>query len=98
MTNAPALPAIFVCSTNARAAAGGGVQIYTREMLATIESAGFGLTIIEYQPDRQPLTRLKRKLRPKPYANLLPPDLADRVTAAQRQTGSRFVFLNGVDL
>src|SRR5256885_6965213 len=98
MTNPENASAIFLCTTNARSLESGGVQIYTREMLATLELAGFALTIIEYQPDRRPVTRLKRRLRPKPYSNLLPPDLAGRVAKAQSETRSRFIFLNGVDL
>jgi glycosyltransferase involved in cell wall biosynthesis len=98
MTNSESSPAIFVCTTNARAAASGGVQVYTREMIATLERALFDLSIVEYQPDQRPVTKLKRKLRPKPYANLLPPDLPDRVAAAQRENEALFVFLNGVDL
>lgn len=98
MTNPDSSPAIFLCTTNARATASGGVQLYTREMLATLELAGFELNIVEYQPDQRPVTKLKRKLRPKPYANLLPPDLPDRVATAQRQNEAHFIFLNGVDL
>lgn len=90
--------AVFVCTVNARAPESGGVQIYTREMLATLELAGFALTVVEYEPDRRPVTRLKRRLRPKPYANLLPPDLAGQVAQARNESRARFIFLNGVDL
>jgi len=98
MKNGDRTPAIFICTKNAREPSSGGVQLYTREILATIEVAGFAPTIVEYQPDRHPVTRLKRRLRPKPYANLLPPDLASRVASRQRETQSLIIFLNGGDL
>jgi glycosyltransferase involved in cell wall biosynthesis len=92
------MQAVFVTTRNSMGSETGGVQVYTREMLATLRLAGFTLQVIEYQPDRRPLTRLKRRLRPKPYANLLPPDLVNRVGAVHRETEAGFVFLNGVDL
>jgi glycosyltransferase involved in cell wall biosynthesis len=94
----PTMQAVFVTSRNSMGAETGGVQLYTREILATLRLAGFTLQIVEYEPDRRPLTRLKRRLRPTPYANLLPPDLAGRVAVAQREAGAGFIFLNGVVL
>jgi glycosyltransferase involved in cell wall biosynthesis len=92
------MQAVFVTSRNSMGAETGGVQLYTREIVATLRLAGFTLQIVEYQPDRRLVTRLKRRLRPKPYANLLPPDLAGRVAMAQREAGAGFIFLNGGDL
>src|SRR5947207_1482498 len=94
----PHISAVFVATRNALSTESGGVQLYTREILHTLDLAGFTLTIVEYEPDRRPLTRLKRQLRPKPYADLLPPNLASRVAKEQVATQSRVIFLNGVDL
>ena len=95
---APLLPAVFVSSRNALGSAPGGVQTFTREQIAVLQAAGFSLTIIPYDIDNRFLTRLRRRLRPQPYSNLLPPALADEVVVAQRETKSRFVFLNSTDL
>jgi len=98
MSSIERIPAIFVCTQNARLPVSGGVQLYTREILDTLGLAGFALGIVEYEPDRHPLTRLKRRLRPKPYTNLLPSTLASRTIAAQREGQAQVIFLNGVDL
>lgn len=98
MNPQPSIPAVFVSSRNALASAPGGIQVFTREQMEVLRAAGFGLTVVSYDVDRHPFVRLRRLLRPRPYANLLPPGLADEVTAAQRATGSAFVFLNSTDL
>ena len=98
MDTEPPVPAIFVTSRNALASARGGVQIFTREQMAVLRASRFALTVIPYDVDRRLTTRLRRRLRPRPYANLLPPGLADEVAAARLETGSRFVFLNSTDL
>ena len=98
MHTEPTLSAIFVTSQSALAAAPGGIQIFTREQMEVLCTARFALTVIPYDVDRRPTTRLRRRVCPRPYANLLPPGLADKVAAARRATGSRFVFLNSTDL
>jgi hypothetical protein len=92
------IPAIFVTSRNALSPAPGGIQLFTREQMNVLRCANFSLTVIAYDVDRRPATRLRRRLRPRPYANLLPPGLADEVAAARRDTASHFVFLNSTDL
>lgn len=90
--------AVFVATANALAHRSGGVQVFTRELLEILAAGGFDLSIVEYVTDQRPTTRFKRKLRPRPYSDRVPPDLITRVVERQRETSSSWVFLNGVDL
>ena len=90
--------ALFVASRNALSQETGGVQVYTRELLETLRLAGFDLSIVEYDPDQRLMTKLRRRIKPRPYQNVIPPDLAERVAAELKKTGAEFIFLNGVDL
>ena len=98
MSSEPLIPAVFVSSRNSLAPAAGGVQLYTRELLETLRLAGFDNHVVDYQTDMSPLVRLRRRLRPRPYADRLRPELAPEIVARQRQTQSRFIFLSGVEL
>jgi glycosyltransferase involved in cell wall biosynthesis len=75
----------------------GGVQICTQEYMDTLRAAGYPLEVVPYESDRRPLTRLRRLLRPRPYQDLLPPDLHGRIIDGCRG-GVRYVFLNQVEL
>lgn len=88
------IPALFVPPRGTMLPVSGGIQIFTRELIAVLEAANFDLTILPFDIDRRWKTRLRRFLRPRPYANLLPPHLADEIISAQQRTGSRFVFFN----
>ena len=94
----PAIPALFVSARNALSPASGGVQICTREYMEVIRGVGFELTVIPYDTDRRLFARLRRRLRPRPYSDLLPIGLASTVADTRRNTTSRFVFLNLVSL
>src|SRR3712207_3167137 len=96
--NARQTPAVFLSAETAVRDTPGGVQLYTRELLQCLTLAGFDLTLIPMSPDMRFSTRLKRKLRPRPYSNLLPPDLPERVCSAAAQTAAPVIFLNGVHL
>ena len=74
------------------------MQVYTRELLETLRLAGFDLTLVDYDPDQRLITKLRRRIKPRPYQNIIPADLAARVAAAQKQDKAEFIFLNGVDL
>lgn len=86
--------AVFVSGENAMEPEGGGVQRCTREYVALARAAGWKLTPVIYAIDRRPAVRLRRKLRPAPYRNLLPPEHVARVVAAVRETRARWIFLN----
>ncbi len=88
------IPALFVSPSGALKPVSGGLQIFTREQIAVLGAAGFDLTVIPFEIDMRFKTRLRRRLRPRPYANLLPPVLVDLIVSEQRRTASRFVFFN----
>lgn len=88
------VPALFVSSRNALEAGGGGVQRCTREYRAALEAAGFALHPIAYDVDRRPATRLRRKLQPQPYRNILPAELATGCITRAEEAGARWIFLN----
>src|SRR6266705_1245207 len=98
MDTYPDLPALFVAESDALTNASGGVQLYTRELLEVLRTAGFKLQILEYQTDQRLLVRLRRRLFPYPYTGRVPPYLAQQIADGLRSTRSLFVFLNGVDL
>ena len=88
------IPALFVSPSGALKPVSGGLQIFTREQIAVLGAAGFDLTVIPFEIDMRFKTRLRRRLRPRPYANLLPPVLVELIVSEQRRTASRFVFFN----
>lgn len=90
--------AIFVSPEVALLATPGGVQLYTRELMDCLVLAGFALHVVGYASDMRFATRVRRKLRPRPYRDVLPPDLGARVWQSLRDRGATFVFLNGVKL
>jgi len=99
MDSSNAIPAILVTSGGSlHSTPPGGVQICTREFIASLNSAGFKLTILEWDTDRRPMTRLRRKLRAHPYADRVPPRVIADVIRAQQSTGARIILLSGVEL
>lgn len=92
-------PSLFVSlgrhlPTDGRA---GGVQICTAEYMDTLRAAGFPLTVLPFEPDRRPMSRLRRRFWPRPYLNFLPTDLEERIGQGVRG-GAKCVFLNQVEL
>jgi hypothetical protein len=91
------IPSLFVTPGKALNGSGpaGGVQICTREYLETLKAAGLEIEVAAYEADRRWTTRLRHRLWPRPYADYLPPRLADQIV---KKAGShvRFVFLNCV--
>jgi glycosyltransferase involved in cell wall biosynthesis len=95
----PSTPALFVSPAPVLRTSGrvGGVQICTREYMDTLREAGYNLRVLGYDPDRRFLTRVRKTIWPRPYANNLPPELAERILAEAR-AGVETIFLNLVDL
>jgi glycosyl transferase family 1 len=92
------IPAVFVAARNALGSGSGGVQLYTRELIDVLRAAGFDLNVVDYETDRSALTRLRRRVRPRPYSDQLPSDLTNRVYELQQRSGSEFIFLTSVAL
>ncbi len=90
-----AIPAVFVTNNISLKLSGGGVQLWTQENLRTLKAAGFEPKIVGYDADNRFWTRVKRKLWYKPYTNVLPPNLSNRVIQQAEESGANLVFLNG---
>ncbi len=85
---------LFVTNSGYLGEGGGGVQWCTREYLLTIEAAGFEIFLVDYEIDRSLTARLKRKIRPRPFENLLRNDLSERILEEAARRGIEWVFLN----
>lgn len=90
-------PALFVSHESSLQSGGGGVQRCTREYAATLTAAGFVLTMLPYTGTRTWTARLRRKFRPRPYANLVPPEFAAECAARAAAIGAKWIFLNHCD-
>lgn len=88
------MKALFLSHEHALSAGGGGQQQCTREYGETLREAGFDLANVTFATDRSWGARLRRKLRPAPYSDLIPGDFLDRVDAAVAAVQPEFVFCN----
>lgn len=88
------LPALFVHYEGTLRDSGGGVQICTQEYGATLRAAGFHLRYVEIKNDRRPLTRIRRRLSPRPYANAFIPDEVARNMADALDENLHYIFIN----
>jgi glycosyltransferase involved in cell wall biosynthesis len=86
--------AIFVTNRSYLATSGGGVQWCTREYIDVISAAGFELDLVEYDVDRRPFARIRRKLTPRPYKDFIPPEIVTSVERARERPQTPWVFLN----
>lgn len=86
--------ALFLSHEHAIAPGGGGQQICSREYIDALRRAGFVLANVLFATDRSWATRLRRRLRPAPYANLIPDGFWDRVAQMARSHAPSHVFCN----
>jgi Glycosyl transferases group 1 len=86
--------AFFLSHEHALAPGGGGQQICSREYVDALRHAGFDLTNVLFATDRRWTTRLRRRLRPAPYVDLIPGDFLDRVAKAAAAQSPAYVFCN----
>ncbi|WP_017654676.1 glycosyltransferase [Fortiea contorta] len=91
------ITALFVSDAAYLKDSPGGVQICTQEYLRTLEAAGFDISLFKYTPETRILTRLRRKLKPKPYTYRLPTELAKNVVSLVKEKDIKWIFLNQVD-
>jgi len=89
--------AIFVCAAYALQPEGGGVQRCTREYLALMTAAGWQTHPVAYSTDRRLWTRLRRRLAPAPYRNIIPRSFAQTVAEAVQARGAGWVFFNQIE-
>lgn len=91
------IPGVVVATARSVGNATGAVNLCSQEYLRTLEAAGFKLDIVTFEPDKRPLVRLKRKLWPRSYADIIPPYVAEEAATVARKTAARFVFLHMTD-
>ena len=87
------IPGVVVSTSAALSKPSGGIGMCAQEYLRSLEAAGFRLEIVTFDVDKRPLVRLRRKLLPRSYANMLPPFAATETAAVVRKTSANFVFL-----
>lgn len=89
--------AVLVTAAYAMQPAGGGVQRCTREYVATLQAAGFTLHEARYEIDRRPAARLRRKLNPAPYRDLIARSFVRQAAGTIRRLRPRWVFFNQIE-
>ena len=94
----PRVPALFVAHAAALGGAPGGLQICTRELVRTVEAAGFALSIEPVEHDRRWRSRLAARLRRAPYPREWHPGVVDTLVARIRALRAEIIFLNLVNL
>ena len=88
------MKALFLSHEYSLAPGGGGQQICTREYADSLRRAGFSLTNVLFATDRRWATRLRRRIQPAPYANLIPDEYLDRIAQSVRSHDPSHVFCN----
>lgn len=92
----PTMKAIMVAYRNTFDDGRGGVQICTREYVDVLTNAGVDLKLCLFDSDMRLASRIKRRLWPSLYSNVIPPDLVERIVAMNNENPVSFVFLNQV--
>jgi hypothetical protein len=91
------LTSLFLSHQHSLIPGGGGQQQCTREYRTALTAAGFDLVDCTFDTDRSLTTRLRRKLRPSPYANLIPDEFLAKVSQAVDRHAPEFIFCNLFD-
>jgi hypothetical protein len=87
-------PALFVAFDVHLQPNGGGNQICTHEYRSIVVAAGYAPEDLAFGVDMRWTTRLRRRLKPRPYADFLPPDLLPRILARAKALRAEAVFCN----
>ncbi len=85
---------ILVSNQNYLLPGGGGVQWCTRDYLEAIAASGIQADTIAYKNDQSLVARIRRKVVPRPFQNLVPANVAVEIEAMRRRGGASLVFLN----
>ena len=88
------MKSLFLSHEHALAPGGGGQQICSREYVETLRVAGFDLKNVLFATDRTWATRFRRRLRPAPYADLIPDEFADRAAQSAKAHSPAYLFCN----
>lgn len=89
--------AVFITADYAVEPQGGGVQRCTREYVAVAEAAGFCLQHVSYTFDRRLTARLRRRLRQRPYQDLIPAEFVASAIERVRAARAGWVFFNQIE-
>jgi len=88
---------LFVSNRKFLSPGGGGVQWCTREYLDTLTTSNLEVQSVPFDIDRSLSARMMRRLRPRPYANLLAPNLASQIKTTAARRKAKWCFLNNND-
>lgn len=92
------LKAIFVAFSSTLDDGLGGVQICTKEYIDVLRNAGVEIRKCTFDSDMRFITRIKRRVWPSLYFNVIPPDLVDRILEMYTKDPADIIFLNQVTL
>src|SRR5262249_31150296 len=84
--------ALIIAHQNVLQSTGGGVQVCSREDMASLEAAGFQLRPIPYEFQRGITARLLNRLLPKVTNSPAPPGLFHEVDSDVQETDAKFIF------
>lgn len=96
-SSSPSRRAWCVSLANHLEPSGGGVQVCTQEYLQALRLAGWQVEPRPYQADSRLPARLQRKLRPEPFAHILPPAYVAELCRDAAAQAPQAVFFNQVD-
>lgn len=94
MTESAKLAAIFVSYSRFLEPGGGGVQICSREYIASLGAAGFELHFNAYDFTRGLVARIRGRLSPEVWHTKEPAGLFERVVGSIIETGAQHVFFD----
>lgn len=98
MKTARELQGVFATPSHCLSDAPGGQQLYTRELLATLDSAGIVAPPLSLSYDNTLKTKLRRKLRRRPYQYAFNQQTVELIASQIRTTDASLLFLNGAPL
>lgn len=91
------MKSLFITSSTSLMPEGGGVQRCTREYLKGLKEAGVEPIIVDFTSDMHWITRIRRNLKPRPYADCLERDLGQRISQHIDRENPTWIFFNHCD-
>jgi hypothetical protein len=86
--------ALFLSHENLLLPGGGGNQICTREYHEVLTAGGFELVDVTYASERALGRRLRNRILPSSYPDLVPADYSLRVAKSAKESKAQFIFCN----
>ncbi len=85
---------IFVTNKSYVSTSGGGVQWCTRDYTNAIAAAGYSVESISYQNDQSLVSKVCRRIVPRPFEYLVPKQVTHSIERSVRRHSASVVFLN----